>query len=242
MSTTSLHKASDAPPGHRHPLATRASASSPGASTTPRPTAVALRGDLVGGQPARVNHRHAAPDNHSSSSVGAHSRHENQNSLGPDRLTLVKLLATIPRDVDDGTATDMLIALLRETPDPLEVARVAIHNYVRNHRRQVVREREHAVVRMFTPGDGTTQATSYVKELTLVQLAEYANAEVKIPGRAGKVRAGAATIKDWQAREQMLAGKERGIARSRSFCRAVVRALKHHDVTTIDEALAKGEK
>ena len=162
-----------------------------------------------------------------------------QNHLVEPDETLAALVQRTPEGLDNYDATVWLVDQLRAIPDGLSVAFPTLHAYVVQNGRNEVRILEHAIVRQFTPGDGTKPARNYVGELSLLQLREYKDAKVKIPGRQEKVRAGEVTRREWDLRDAYLAKKESGLARSRSFIRAVVRTHKVHGCDCIDDALTK---
>jgi hypothetical protein len=150
--------------------------------------------------------------------------------------SLADLVEHIPAGLDDYDATAWVVDQLRSVPDGFALIFPAIRHYLVVHRRRRVRDLEHDVIRQYTPGDGTVPSISHVRELTLQQLREVRDAEVFVPGR-GKVRSGAVTLREWRTREESYAAKEKGLAASRAYMRAVMRTLRAHKCDSIDEVL-----
>ena len=150
-------------------------------------------------------------------------------------------LAALVTDQDpslsDMDAAVLITQSLAQTDDGWEVVLPAVVEYVRNRRRYRVRRVEDHLL-TFVPGDGTRQAVNPVGDLSLSQLAEFADEYVAIPGR-GRVRAGEVTTDEWELRVDDYRERAHELLHRVAFYERVRATLQHLRVDTIDAALKR---
>lgn len=217
-------------------------------SATKKTSAGTIHGPSPKRPASRRNGKSSVPTKEPSrSSNGASGRNgaapanpvdESQRHIAQEPPTLIALLYECDNDPALGhyDVADRIIAKLRDRDDGWDVIRPVIAGFVNTNRRRSVRIAERAIVRSFVPGDGTQRATSAVRELSLEQLAAFADERINLR-RGHQVRAGAVEDVEW---DQKIAELDDGIRERQEtvdFYRLVRRTLESLGAKSIDAAL-----